>query len=169
MWCDSYNNVIRALDRQGLRDVDYRVAFQMNATDSSNLIDTPLATRLGVHRAILYNEGREPSKSSGPTACPRTSGWQPYVPNWLPNTQRPIPEQGSSWRNGLEMGGDETAICSAGARVKIPSQPGGICRDSSRLRSIALAQPFLLGGLICEFFTDRQICGKTSRWGSRNE
>jgi energy-coupling factor transporter ATP-binding protein EcfA2 len=70
MWCDSYNNVIRALDRQGLRDVDYRVVFQMNATDSSNLIDTPVASRLGVHRAILYNEGRGTIEKFRPYGLP---------------------------------------------------------------------------------------------------
>ena len=79
MWCDSYNNVIRALDRQGLRDVDYRVVFQMNATDSSNLIDTPVASRLGVHRAILYNEGRGTVEKIPPLrpADGRVDGFRP--------------------------------------------------------------------------------------------
>lgn len=57
LWCDSYNNATRALDRQGLRDLELRVLFQMNATDSSNLMDSPAAGQLGVHRAILYDEG----------------------------------------------------------------------------------------------------------------
>lgn len=78
MWCDSYNNVIRALDRQGLRDVDYRVVFQMNATDSSNLIDTPIASRLGVHRAILYNEGRGTVEKFRPYGLP-TDEWMATV------------------------------------------------------------------------------------------
>ena len=79
MWCDSYNNVIRALDRQGLRDVDYRVVFQMNATDSSNLIDTPLASRLGVHRAILYNEGRGTIEKFRPYGVPTDVGEEDQV------------------------------------------------------------------------------------------
>ncbi len=78
MWCDSYNNVIRALDRQGLRDVDHRVVFQMNATDSSNLIDTPLASQLGVHRAILYNEGRGTIEKFRPYGLP-TDEWMAAV------------------------------------------------------------------------------------------
>ena len=57
-WCDTYNNLNRSLDRQSLRDVELRVLFQMNASDSSNLIDSPAAGGLGVHRAILYDEGR---------------------------------------------------------------------------------------------------------------
>ncbi len=82
MWCDSYNNVIRALDRQGLRDVDHRVVFQMNATDSSNLIDTPLASRLGVHRAILYNEGRGTIEKFRPYGLP-TDEWMAEVRSQL--------------------------------------------------------------------------------------
>jgi S-DNA-T family DNA segregation ATPase FtsK/SpoIIIE len=70
LWCDSYNNVIRCLDRQGLRDVEYRVVFQMNAADSSNLIDHPAASRLGVHRAILYDEGRGTMEKFRPYGVP---------------------------------------------------------------------------------------------------
>ena len=33
-----------------------RVLFQMSATDSSNLIDSPAASRLGMYRAIVYSE-----------------------------------------------------------------------------------------------------------------
>ena len=35
-----------------------RVLFQMNANDSSSLMDSPEASRLGVHRAIFYDEGQ---------------------------------------------------------------------------------------------------------------
>jgi hypothetical protein len=33
-----------------------RVAFQMSAEDSSNLIDTPAASKIGQHRALFQNE-----------------------------------------------------------------------------------------------------------------
>jgi S-DNA-T family DNA segregation ATPase FtsK/SpoIIIE len=33
-----------------------RVLLQMSPTDSSTLMDTPLAARLGPHRALLYTE-----------------------------------------------------------------------------------------------------------------
>ncbi len=56
IWCDSYNNVERWFSRQTLRELEQRVAFQMNASDSSNLIDSPAASRLGTHRALLYRE-----------------------------------------------------------------------------------------------------------------
>jgi hypothetical protein len=57
MWCDTYANVGRALDRAAMREIELRVLFQMNVADSSNLIDSPAASQLGVHRALLYNEG----------------------------------------------------------------------------------------------------------------
>jgi S-DNA-T family DNA segregation ATPase FtsK/SpoIIIE len=56
VWCDTYNNLNRWIDRPTLRDLEMRVLFQMGATDSSNLMDSPEASRLGVHRAILYSE-----------------------------------------------------------------------------------------------------------------
>jgi hypothetical protein len=43
MWCDSYNNVNRLLDRMTLREFEMRVAFQMSAADSSSLLDSPSA------------------------------------------------------------------------------------------------------------------------------
>jgi S-DNA-T family DNA segregation ATPase FtsK/SpoIIIE len=56
VWCDSLNNLQRCFDRQGLRDFEMRVLFQMNANDSSTLIDSPAASRLGVHRALFSSE-----------------------------------------------------------------------------------------------------------------
>ena len=41
IWCDTYSNVSRMLDRQSLRDFEMRVLFQMNANDSSSLMDAP--------------------------------------------------------------------------------------------------------------------------------
>ncbi len=58
LWCDSLNNLHRALDRQALREFEMRVLFQMSATDSSNLIDTPLASKLGLYRALFHHEER---------------------------------------------------------------------------------------------------------------
>jgi energy-coupling factor transporter ATP-binding protein EcfA2 len=70
VWCDTYNNVNRFLDRQGLRDFELRVLFQMNATDSSNLMDTPEASRLGVNVAISYDEGQGRMEKFRPYGLP---------------------------------------------------------------------------------------------------
>jgi hypothetical protein len=55
-WCDTLNNLNRAVDRQGLREFEMRVLFQMSAADSSTLIDSPVASKLGLHRALFYTE-----------------------------------------------------------------------------------------------------------------
>jgi S-DNA-T family DNA segregation ATPase FtsK/SpoIIIE len=55
-WCDTVANVERAMDRQTTREFDHRVLFQMNATDSSVLIDNPAASTLGLHRALFSSE-----------------------------------------------------------------------------------------------------------------
>ncbi len=54
VWCDTYNNATRWLNSQVMRECEIRIAFQMNASDSSNFIDSATASRLGNHRALLY-------------------------------------------------------------------------------------------------------------------
>jgi hypothetical protein len=56
IWADTPITLERTLDRSSMRQFDFRVLFQMSASDSSNLIDSPLANRLGAHRALLYSE-----------------------------------------------------------------------------------------------------------------
>ena len=76
IWCDTYSNVSRMLDRQSLRDFEMRVLFQMNANDSSSLMDTPEASRLGVHGRCSTTKARAGWRNSGLTACLPTSGWR---------------------------------------------------------------------------------------------
>lgn len=56
VWCDSLNNANRAFDRQALREFEMRVLFQMSPADSSNLIDSPAASKLGENRAFYSSE-----------------------------------------------------------------------------------------------------------------
>lgn len=70
IWCDSFNNVDRWFSRQTMRELELRVAFQMNASDSSNLIDSPIASRLGTHRALLYREETGTSEKFRPYGLP---------------------------------------------------------------------------------------------------
>ncbi len=53
---DTLSNLNRAFDRQALREFDMRVLLQMGANDSTNLIDMPTASKLGMHRALLFSE-----------------------------------------------------------------------------------------------------------------
>jgi hypothetical protein len=58
VWCDSFSTLNRLIDRQSMRDFELRILFQMNATDSSSLMDSPDAAKLGTHRAFYYDEVR---------------------------------------------------------------------------------------------------------------
>ncbi len=53
-WCDGLQTAQRWLGRELLGRFEIRVLFAMNANDSSNLIDSPVAGRLGPNRALLY-------------------------------------------------------------------------------------------------------------------
>jgi hypothetical protein len=46
----------RTLDRQGMKEFENRILFQMSANDSSTLIDNPAASKLGENRALYYSE-----------------------------------------------------------------------------------------------------------------
>src|SRR5581483_4332019 len=85
VWCDSLHNLQRTLDRQTMREFEMRVLFQMSAADSSNLIDSPAATKLGLYRALYYTEDQG-----------RTEKFRPYGLAdlaWLKQAQERI-----SWR-----------------------------------------------------------------------
>jgi hypothetical protein len=56
VWADTPANIDRTLDRNAMREFDFRVLFQMSANDSSNLIDSPAANKLGANRALVYSE-----------------------------------------------------------------------------------------------------------------
>ena len=58
IWVDTATSLQRCIDRSGMRDFDLRVLMQMGANDSSALIDSPAASRLGAERALLFSEER---------------------------------------------------------------------------------------------------------------
>ncbi|MEZ6065329.1 MAG: FtsK/SpoIIIE domain-containing protein [Planctomycetaceae bacterium] len=70
LWCDTAANVDRWLSRNSLKELEQRVLFQMNGADSSNLIDSPAAAKLGVHRAIVYREESGSSEKFRPYGPP---------------------------------------------------------------------------------------------------
>jgi hypothetical protein len=58
VWVDTAASLQRSVDRGSMREFDLRVLMQMGANDSSTLIDSPLASRLGAERALLFSEER---------------------------------------------------------------------------------------------------------------
>jgi DNA segregation ATPase FtsK/SpoIIIE, S-DNA-T family len=69
-WCDTVNNINRTLERSGLREFEMRVLFQMSASDSSMLIDSPNAAKLGFHRGLYHSEEEGREEKFRPYALP---------------------------------------------------------------------------------------------------
>jgi len=69
-WVDTVASIERTLDRSSMREFDNRILFQMSATDSSNLIDSPAANKLGFHRALAYSEEQGVIEKFRPYALP---------------------------------------------------------------------------------------------------
>ena len=86
VWCDTYTNLTRTLDRRALREFGMRVVFQMSAEDSANLIDTPAASKLGAYRAMFYSEDEGRLEKFRPYGIPEIS-WLEAVGRQL---QKPI-------------------------------------------------------------------------------
>ncbi len=76
--CDTYNNVNRFLSRKALSEFEMRVLFQMSASDSASLIDSPKASLLGLHRALFFNEQEGHLETFRPYALP-AADWIDYA------------------------------------------------------------------------------------------
>jgi S-DNA-T family DNA segregation ATPase FtsK/SpoIIIE len=70
IWVDGLNNLQRSLDRQALREFEMRVLFQMSVNDSSTLIDSPAASKLGMHRALFHSEDKALPEKFRPYGLP---------------------------------------------------------------------------------------------------
>ncbi|HXS68851.1 MAG TPA: FtsK/SpoIIIE domain-containing protein, partial [Candidatus Polarisedimenticolia bacterium] len=68
--CDTYTNVNRFLGRKNLTEFEMRVLFQMSASDSASLVDSPDASTLGMHRALYYNDREGYTEMFRPYARP---------------------------------------------------------------------------------------------------
>lgn len=70
LWCDTLSNLNRALSRKTLREFEMRVLFQLSQSDSSELIDSPAANRLGMYNALLYSAQSGQIEKFRPYAAP---------------------------------------------------------------------------------------------------
>jgi S-DNA-T family DNA segregation ATPase FtsK/SpoIIIE len=95
-WCDTPASVERTFDRAMMREFDNRILFQMSANDSSNLIDSPTANKLGFHRALAFSEEQGVLEKFRPYALPKKE-WLEEVREKLGARPNPTPtaaEQG---------------------------------------------------------------------------
>jgi hypothetical protein len=88
VWCDSYNDVNRLVDRQTLREFELRVLFQMSAADSTNLLDTPAASRLRQHRGLFYSDDLGTHEKFRPYGPP-SAAWLAEVDKLLKRSAAP--------------------------------------------------------------------------------
>jgi hypothetical protein len=72
VWVDTMVSIDRTFDRGTMREFDNRVLFQMSASDSSSLIDSPNANKLGYHKALVYSEEQGVMERFRPYALPDT-------------------------------------------------------------------------------------------------
>jgi DNA segregation ATPase FtsK/SpoIIIE-like protein len=86
---NTLNNLQRALDRQGMRELALRVALQMSVADSSNLIDRPEASRLGLYRALFASEDEGRLEKFRPYGLP-AEGWLAEVKQQLAGRVNPV-------------------------------------------------------------------------------
>jgi hypothetical protein len=69
-WCDTVASLQRCFDRASIGEFDQRALFQIGATDSSTLIDSPVASRLGFNRALLFSEEQGTMEKFRPWTTP---------------------------------------------------------------------------------------------------
>jgi hypothetical protein len=77
---DTWNNVSRWIPRKLMAEFEMRVLFQMSANDSANLIDSPAATTLGLHRALFHNEHLGTLETFRPYAMPDSAWLEEITP-----------------------------------------------------------------------------------------
>lgn len=70
VWCDSWNSLSRMAPRKILNDFEYRVLYQVSQADSVSLMDSPDATKLGLHTALLFYDQTGDSSKFRPFALP---------------------------------------------------------------------------------------------------
>ena len=56
IWAENYATVNRWLSRTALRETEIRLLMQMSGNDSTNLVDSIAASRLGEHVMLLFDE-----------------------------------------------------------------------------------------------------------------
>jgi len=82
VWCDTKAHLDRSPDRRTLREFTMRVALQMSETDSADLLNSSLASKLGPYRALFYDEGENRLEKFRPYRLPSAT-WLEQVKQWF--------------------------------------------------------------------------------------
>ena len=66
-----------------MREFDQRILMQMSGADSSNLMDNPIAAKLGPQRALFYTEDQGKIEKFRPYALPNAE--------WIKSLRSSVP------------------------------------------------------------------------------
>jgi DNA segregation ATPase FtsK/SpoIIIE, S-DNA-T family len=102
VWCDSVNNLNRTLDRQGMKEFENRILFQMSANDSSTLIDNPAASKLGENRALYFSEEANRVEKFRPYGVPEIA--------WLEGVKKRFDARPRPTLSGQPVGNGDASI-----------------------------------------------------------
>jgi hypothetical protein len=76
MWCDTYTNATRVMNRKMMREIGMRVAGAMSNEDSQNFIEDAAASKIDKpHRAIFAQEERPGQLEKLRTYAPPEMSW----------------------------------------------------------------------------------------------
>lgn len=92
IWVESYQSTQRWLSRDQMNRLDLRILFAMNANDSSSLVDSPQAGRLGENRALLYRGDLGTLEKFRPFSPPPADWIARLSAPSGPSSQEPIPQ-----------------------------------------------------------------------------
>jgi S-DNA-T family DNA segregation ATPase FtsK/SpoIIIE len=112
-WCDSLTNLQRTFDRGAIKEFELRVVFQMSSSDSSTLIDSPAASKLGPQRGLFIHEETGTLEKFRPYAFPATE--------WLET----IAAKMRSRPQGTPVERPRVAAAAESAADEKPEKPGG--------------------------------------------
>jgi energy-coupling factor transporter ATP-binding protein EcfA2 len=70
IWCDTFSRLKATFTLRTQREFILRVALQMGEKDSYNLVDSSAASKLGTHRALLYNDEKGTTEKFRPYTVP---------------------------------------------------------------------------------------------------
>ena len=87
-WCDTVGNLNRTFERQVAGEFELRILFQMSINDSSALIDSPAAGRLGENRGLYFNEEQGKTEKFRPYGLPEPE-WYDRVRDQLHAKAKP--------------------------------------------------------------------------------
>jgi S-DNA-T family DNA segregation ATPase FtsK/SpoIIIE len=120
-WCDNLTNLQRYLDRSSMREFEMRVLFQMNANDSSSLMDSPVASRLGAQRAFFYSEDQGKMEKFRPYGLLSTAWLSEFKPLAPANGEPHPPGNGEVKANGEAKEAANGAAAAETVAIKKPA------------------------------------------------